>query len=47
MSGHQVNPDPEQSMYDECLKCGKPIHADVYTGQLATMIGRNFECYGK
>ena len=44
-AGHVVDPDPEQSAYDVCAKCGKPIQADYLTGALVTIVGRNAECY--
>lgn len=49
MSGHVPAPEAEleQHAYDVCRNCGKPIREDIYTGGWATMVGRNFECYGQ
>jgi hypothetical protein len=46
--GHVLDTAPEQQAYDVCARCGQAVQVDVYgSGRLATMIGRNFECYGK
>ncbi len=44
---HVIDPEPDQSAYDVCGRCGKAVQLDVYgSGALVTMIGRNAECYG-
>ena len=47
--GHVIDEEwaAECGAFDKCGKCGMPVQADFYTGRLATMVGRNFECYGK
>ena len=45
---HYVAPDDDECRaFDRCANCGAPVQADYLTGQLGTMVGRNFECYGR
>ena len=46
-TSHVIDSNPEQSAYDVCERCAKPIQADYLTGALVTIVGRNAECYGE
>jgi hypothetical protein len=47
-TGHAADPNPEQSAYDVCERCGQPITlAFDGTGRMVTTLTNNPECYGR
>jgi hypothetical protein len=45
---HAVDPNPEQSAYDVCERCGQAVTlAFDGSGRLVTTLTNNPDCYGK